>query len=208
MSTASQLATRLCHIATKFGNKEQECKDLVAASKELLLLDESKGGKWCKKFDHWIAVNAAECNVCLVEKHNSQVFSVARVKINEILEKAGQIYEHNKVFQKHDGFEYSELTPKDISIHATRKGISLFKKRDWDGNHFTLPQGLLSSIWECFEIALVNFGRAAAIAERKSMEDHDISEMQEKIDALSTERDDYQRQLGDEIARCHTRRDT
>jgi len=69
VSHASELATRLCYIAnTNFGNKDQECNDLVAASKELLLLNESKGGKWCKNHDHWISVNAVECNMCLIHK--------------------------------------------------------------------------------------------------------------------------------------------
>jgi len=92
--TASELATRLCAIAnTNFAHKDQESTDLVSASKELLRLDEAKGGKWCRSFNHWISVNSTDCNCCHLEILNAKVFQTAHQKIMDILVRAELVSE-------------------------------------------------------------------------------------------------------------------
>lgn len=123
LSSANDLAMRLCHIATtKFSNKDQECADLTAAAKELTRLEDAKGGKWCKDFFHWIAVTAKDCTSCSLEKQNVKVFQVARRKIMDILVQAELITESESDHEKCERFgalAYQDI-PEAIDFERKR----------------------------------------------------------------------------------------
>jgi hypothetical protein len=59
------------------------------------------------------------------------------------------------------------MNAEERAKEVVSKGFVLFKERDWKGEAFTLPTGLVSSIWQVIAVEIEKAERAAARAERE-----------------------------------------